>query len=173
MRKIISSIQLREDVAGNKAIVYHRTEVENLGELIHKEGIKFGQRTVYGQGFYTTYELKSQLNSYMEESYGKFIYKFGVSSLNNFFLFDYEEFIKTPLYKSIKDSITKYNLSIKNDSSKEPKPEISDTNFIQKQIAHYGITYKKELDEFCDDYFANDSEVEKYCKEKHIPADQE
>jgi uncharacterized protein len=30
---------------------------------------------------------------------------------------------------------------------------------------------EKELDEFCDDYFANDTEVEKYCKDKNIPTD--
>lgn len=30
---------------------------------------------------------------------------------------------------------------------------------------------EKELDDFCDKYFANDSEVEKYCKEKHIPSE--
>lgn len=28
---------------------------------------------------------------------------------------------------------------------------------------------EKELNEFCDKYFANDSEIEKYCKEKNIP----
>jgi hypothetical protein len=28
---------------------------------------------------------------------------------------------------------------------------------------------KKELDEFCDGYFTNDTEVENYCAEKHIP----
>lgn len=28
---------------------------------------------------------------------------------------------------------------------------------------------EKELDEFCDKYFANDTEVEKYCKDKRIP----
>lgn len=28
---------------------------------------------------------------------------------------------------------------------------------------------EKEMDEFCDRYFLNDTEVEKYCKEKHIP----
>ena len=32
---------------------------------------------------------------------------------------------------------------------------------------------EKELDEFCDDYFANDTEVEKYCKEKNISIEQE
>lgn len=30
---------------------------------------------------------------------------------------------------------------------------------------------EKELDEFCDTYFANDTEVEKYCKDKNIPTD--
>jgi len=33
---------------------------------------------------------------------------------------------------------------------------------------YYGST-EKELDEFCDKYFANDTEVEKYCKENNIP----
>ena len=28
---------------------------------------------------------------------------------------------------------------------------------------------EKELDEFCDTYFSNDSDIEKYCKEKNIP----
>lgn len=32
---------------------------------------------------------------------------------------------------------------------------------------------EKELDEFCDDYFSNDTELEKYCKDKHIPTEQE
>ena len=30
---------------------------------------------------------------------------------------------------------------------------------------------EKELDEFCDGYFANDTEVENYCKEKYIPTE--
>lgn len=33
----------------------------------------------------------------------------------------------------------------------------------------YVKSTEKELDEFCDNYFLNDTEVEKYCKEKHIP----
>jgi len=32
---------------------------------------------------------------------------------------------------------------------------------------------RKEFDEFCDDYFKTDSEIEKYCKEKHIPLEEE
>jgi len=33
----------------------------------------------------------------------------------------------------------------------------------------YYKSTEKELDEFCDSYFANDSEIEKYCKDNHIP----
>ena len=32
---------------------------------------------------------------------------------------------------------------------------------------------EKELDEFCDGYFKNDTEVENYCREKHIPTNEE
>ena len=37
----------------------------------------------------------------------------------------------------------------------------------------YYKSTEKELDEFCDGYFANDTEVEKYCKEKYIPTNEE
>ena len=30
---------------------------------------------------------------------------------------------------------------------------------------------EKELEEFCDSYFSNDTEVENYCKEKYIPTE--
>ena len=33
----------------------------------------------------------------------------------------------------------------------------------------YIYSTKKELEEFCDNYFINDTEIEQYCKEKHIP----
>lgn len=33
----------------------------------------------------------------------------------------------------------------------------------------YFKSTEKELDEFCDTYFLNDSEIDKYCKEKNIP----
>lgn len=32
---------------------------------------------------------------------------------------------------------------------------------------------EKELDEFCDNYFNNDTEIEEYCKLKHIPTNDE
>ncbi|HOD62456.1 MAG TPA: hypothetical protein PKG96_10205 [Bacilli bacterium] len=32
---------------------------------------------------------------------------------------------------------------------------------------------QKELDEFCDDYFISDTEIDDYCKERNIPVDEE
>jgi len=37
----------------------------------------------------------------------------------------------------------------------------------------YYKSTEKEFDEFCDNYFVNDSEIEKYCKDKNIPIEQE
>lgn len=37
----------------------------------------------------------------------------------------------------------------------------------------YYKSIEKELDEFCDKYFANDTEVEKYCKDNYIPTEEE
>ncbi len=37
----------------------------------------------------------------------------------------------------------------------------------------YHKSTEKELDEFCDDYFENDTEMEKYCKDKFIPSETE
>jgi hypothetical protein len=36
----------------------------------------------------------------------------------------------------------------------------------------YFKSTEKELDEFCDNYFDSDAEIEKYCKEKNIPIDE-
>ena len=40
-------------------------------------------------------------------------------------------------------------------------------------IEKYVSGAEKELDEFCDNYFANDTEIENYCKDKHIPTKEE
>jgi len=50
---------------------------------------------------------------------------------------------------------------------------IEQTEKLMTASEKYVSGAEKELDEFCDDYFANDTEVEKYCKDKHIPTDLE
>jgi hypothetical protein len=44
--------------------------------------------------------------------------------------------------------------------------------FVEKLMTaeeRYFNSTEREFDEFCDKYFSNDTEVQKYCKEKHIP----
>lgn len=50
---------------------------------------------------------------------------------------------------------------------------IEQTEKLMTAEERYYKSTEKELDEFCDRYFANDTEVEMYCKSKHIPIDQE
>lgn len=119
-----------EDIYGNKAIVYHRTATEDLINKIYTSGFKVGDKIAYGKGFYSTYDLKSQLSFNMKEKYGNIIVKFIINSLNRFFFFDFSEFVKSPTYKKLK-------------STKE--------TFIQDQIQYYGINYEginiKDIDD--------------------------
>jgi hypothetical protein len=48
---------------------------------------------------------------------------------------------------------------------------IEQTEKLMTAEERYYKSTEKELDEFCDNYFANDTEVEQYCKEKHIPTE--
>ena len=53
--------------------------------------------------------------------------------------------------------------------NKEFEQFIEQTDRLMTAQERYYKSTEKELDEFCDGYFENDSEVEKYCKEKNIP----
>ncbi|HTB32082.1 MAG TPA: hypothetical protein VK808_08660 [Bacteroidia bacterium] len=48
---------------------------------------------------------------------------------------------------------------------------IEQTEKIMTAEERYYNSTEKEFDEFCDDYFKNDTEVEKYCQEKNIPTE--
>jgi len=48
---------------------------------------------------------------------------------------------------------------------------IEQTEKLMTAQERYYKSTEKELDEFCDNYFANDTEVEQYCTEKHIPTE--
>lgn len=50
---------------------------------------------------------------------------------------------------------------------------IEQTEKLMTASEKYVSGAEKELDEFCDDYFTSDTEVEKYCKEKHIPIEEQ
>lgn len=57
--------------------------------------------------------------------------------------------------------------------NKEFEKFIEQTEKLMTASEKYVSGAEKELDEFCDDYFAHDTEVEEYCKDKHIPTEQE
>lgn len=46
---------------------------------------------------------------------------------------------------------------------------IEQTEKLMTANEKYVSGVEKELDEFCDNYFENDTEIEEYCKEKNIP----
>lgn len=50
---------------------------------------------------------------------------------------------------------------------------IEQTEKLMTASEKYASGAEKELDEFCDDYFMNDTDVENYCGEKHIPTNVE
>jgi len=55
--------------------------------------------------------------------------------------------------------------------NKEFEKFIEQTEKLMTASEKYASGVEKELDEFCDEYFENDTEVEKYCKEKNIPSE--
>ncbi|MDO9038302.1 MAG: hypothetical protein Q7U59_08155 [Lutibacter sp.] len=57
--------------------------------------------------------------------------------------------------------------------NKEFEKFIEQTEKLMTASEKYVAGAEKELDEFCDGYFANDTEVENYCKEKYIPTNEE
>ena len=98
---------LLEDIYSGKAVVYHRTNQEDLINLIFKHGYKPKDRGImYGMGMYATYDLKEQIDSEytagMKYKYGPIIVKLMINSINNFLILDYSEFIKTNLFKKLK-----------------------------------------------------------------------
>ena len=113
---------LTEEVYGNLATVYHRTDYKNLVNSIHTEGFKPGGGAAYGKGFYATYDLASQEKGEMAVNYGDLVVKFVVPT-ENFFFFEYEEFIKSPLSRRLK-------------SNKE--------TFILDQMEHYKLSITRE-----------------------------
>jgi hypothetical protein len=109
---------LLEKVYGANAIVYHRTPVENLIELISETGYKFGDGDAYGKGLYATYDLESQLNIQMATVYGKYIVKFSVK-VKKFLILDWDVFENHPDFSSYDDA--------------------DEYNFIDLQLERYGI----------------------------------
>ncbi len=91
---------LSEAVYGNMAVVYHRTSASDLINKVYTSGFKPGNGSMYGKGFYSTYELASQEKPNMADTYGSVVIKF-VVPIEHFLIFDPEIYMKSPLYRKL------------------------------------------------------------------------
>jgi hypothetical protein len=101
-----------EKIYGMQAVVYHRTKSEDIVKGILKQGFKIGSGAMYGIGVYCTYDLNSQLNSEMFNTYGSIIIKFAVY-IQDFLILDYS--VSRQLYGknySLVDQLKKKNIKI-------------------------------------------------------------
>jgi hypothetical protein len=122
LKKIINEqvlIVLNETIYGENAIVFHRTNVSDLVNKVYTTGFHPGGGDVYGRGFYSTYDLKSQLRASMKSYYGNVIVKFSCPT-SNFFFFDWNEFEKKELCKTLK---------------------CTENDFIKKQLDYFELKY--------------------------------
>lgn len=116
-------------------------------------------------GYLAAFEINSGLSDEMErlnQSFGIGIIELRANPYESKILFQpkYKDFD----FKTI-DKLCKIN--------KEFEKFIEQAEKLMTASDKYAKATEKELDEFCDSYFLTDTEVEKYCKEKHIPTNEE
>ena len=130
-----------EEIYGYNAIVYHRTDVKDIVQKIYTTGFRPGNGDLYGNAFYATYDLESQMNKRMFEEYGDIIVKFSCN-VNGFLILDYDIFIKTELHKKLKTN---------------------NQDYVWKQLDYYGLKY--DIDDVQDKLIHDDytSELAIYC----------
>jgi len=114
-------------------------------------------------GYLVAFEISDSLTEEMErlnQSFGIGIIELKANPYESKVLF-------TPKYRDLDfktiDKLCKIN--------PEFERFIEQTEKLLTASEKYSKATEKELEEFCDVYFKNDSEIEKYCKEKNIPTE--
>jgi hypothetical protein len=112
-------------------------------------------------GFLVAFEFSDSLTEELERlnhSFGIGVIELNANPYQSKVLFQ-------PLYRDLDfktiDKLCKIN--------KEFEKFIEQTEKLMIAEERYLKSTEKELEEFCDDYFDNDTEVETYCIDKHIP----
>jgi hypothetical protein len=116
-------------------------------------------------GYLVAFEFSDSLNEEMgrlNQSFGIGIIELNANPYQSKILFP--AIYRDLDFKTI-DKLCKMN--------KEFEKFIEQTEKLMTASEKYVSGAEKELDEFCDNYFANDTEIEEYCKEKHIPTNEE
>ena len=116
-------------------------------------------------GFLVAFEFSDSLN----EEIGRLNQSFGIGII---------ELNANPYQSKILFPATYRDLDFKTidklcKMNKEFEKFIEQTEKLMTATEKYVSGAEKELDEFCDNYFANDTEIEEYCKEKNIPTNDE
>jgi len=112
-------------------------------------------------GFLVAFEFSDNLNEEMarlNQSFGIGIIELNANPYQSKIL--YPATYRNLDFKTI-DKLCKMN--------KEFEKFIEQTEKLMTASEKYVSGAEKELDEFCDGYFENDTDFENYCKEKHIP----
>lgn len=112
-------------------------------------------------GYLVAFEINDSLNEEMErlnQSFGIGIIKLKSNPYESKIL--YQAKYKDLDFKTI-DKLCKIN--------KDFEKFIEQIEKLMTADEKYTKSTEKELDEFCDSYFSNDTEVEKYCEDKNIP----
>lgn len=116
-------------------------------------------------GYLVAFEFSDSLNEEMarlNQSFGIGIIELNANPYQSKVLFP--SVFRDLDFKTI-DKLCKMN--------KEFEKFIEQTEKLMTASEKYVSGAEKELDEFCDGYFSNDTEVENYCKEKYIPTNEE
>lgn len=112
-------------------------------------------------GYLVAFDISNSLTEEMErlnQSFGIGIIELNPNPYESKVLFQAK--YKELDFKTI-DKLSKINPEFENFIEQTEKLLTADEKYLKST--------EKELDEFCDKYFKNDSEIEKYCKDKHIP----
>ncbi|SHF93373.1 hypothetical protein SAMN05444372_101230 [Flavobacterium micromati] len=116
-------------------------------------------------GYLVAFEFSDSLNEEMarlNQSFGIGIIELNANPYQSKVL--YPSVFRDLDFKTI-DKLCKMN--------KEFEKFIEQIEKLMTASEKYVLGAEKELDEFCDGYFINDTEVENYCAERHIPTNPE
>lgn len=116
-------------------------------------------------GYLVAFEFSDSLN----EEMGRLSQSFGIGIIE----LNANPYQSKVLYPSVFRDLDFKTIDKLCKMNKEFEKFIEQTEKLMTASEKYVSGAEKELEEFCDAYFFNDSDVEKYCKEKFIPLNED
>jgi len=141
-----------------------KKEINNDSELKKAYFQAVSNSSWANYGYLVAFEISDSLTEELErlnQSFGIGVIELNANPYQSKILFQAK--YHTLDFKTI-DKLCKIN--------KEFEKFIEQTEKLLTAEDRYYKAIEKELNEFCDEYFDNDTEIEEYCKEKHIPIDE-